>query len=332
MHTFIIAEAGVNHNGDILLAKRLIDAAVDADADAVKFQTFVPENVISIYAEKAPYQKESTGAEESQLDMVRKLHLTFDQFIELSDYAGQKGIMFLSTPFDTDSLEFLETIDMPIIKVPSGEIVNLPLLLAVAALHKPVILSTGMSTMNEVRFAREVLLENGAARVSLLHCNTEYPTPFKDANLRAMLALEHEFGGEIGYSDHTLGIEASIAAVAMGAKIIEKHFTLDKTMTGPDHSCSLAPDELKTMVASIRHIEEALGIEAKQPTESEMKNISIARKSIVAARDILTGEEFTKSNLAIKRPGTGISPTRWFEVIGKTAKRDFKYDELIEIE
>lgn len=332
MHTFIIAEAGVNHNGDFKLAKRLIDAAADAGADAVKFQTFVPENVISIFAEKAPYQKESTDADESQLDMIKKLRLSFDQFYELSEYAKEKDIIFLSTPFDTDSLEFLETLDMPVVKVPSGEIVNLPLLLAIAALHKPVILSTGMSTMEEVRFARDTLLENGAERVSLLHCNTEYPTPFKDANLRAMLALENEFGGEVGYSDHTLGIEAPIAAVAMGAKIIEKHFTLDKTMEGPDHSCSLEPDELAAMVEAIRNIEEALGIEAKEPTESEMKNISIARKSIVAATDIMAGEEFTKNNLAIKRPGTGISPTRWFEVIGKTAKRDFMYDELIEID
>jgi len=331
MHTFIIAEAGVNHNGDQNLAKKMIDVACEAGADAVKFQTFVPENVISIFAEKAPYQKESTGAAESQLDMVRKFYLTFEQFIGLSEYSKSKGIMFLSTPFDIDSLEFLETIDMPIIKIPSGEIVNLPLLLAVATFQKPVILSTGMSTMEEVRFARNLLLENGAESVCLLHCNTEYPTPYKDANLRAMLALEQEFGGDVGYSDHTLGIEAPIAAVALGAKVIEKHFTLDKTMEGPDHSSSIEPDELKAMIKAIRNIEEALGIQEKTPTASEMKNISIARKSIVAGRDILAGEVFTKNNLAIKRPGTGISPTQWFEVIGKTAKRDFSYDELIEL-
>lgn len=331
MHTFIIAEAGVNHNGDIKLAKKLIDAAYAAGADAVKFQTFVPENVISIFAEKAPYQVEMTGAEESQLEMVRKFFLPFERFSELSIYAKEKGIMFLSTPFDIDSLEYLETLDIPIIKVPSGEIVNLPLLLAIASLQKPVILSTGMSNMEEIRFARNTLLDNGAESVCLLHCNTEYPTPFKDANLKAMLALEQEFGGEVGYSDHTLGIEAPIAAVALGAKVIEKHFTLDKTMEGPDHSSSIEPDELIAMVKAIRNIELALGLQAKAPTESEKKNISIARKSIVAGRDILAGEVFTKSNLAIKRPGNGISPTRWFEVIGQVAKRDFSYDELIEL-
>lgn len=331
MHTFIIAEAGVNHNGDIRLAKKLIDSARESGADAVKFQTFVPENVISIFAEKAPYQKASTGSAETQLEMVKKLRLTFDQFIELNEYSKEKGIMFLSTPFDIDSLDFLETIDMPMIKVPSGEIVNLPLLLSVAALQKPVILSTGMSTLEEVRFARNVLLDNGAERVSLLHCNTEYPTPYKDANLLAMLTLRREFGGEVGYSDHTLGIEVSIAAAAMGADIIEKHFTLDKTFDGPDHSCSLEPDELKAMIEAIRHIEQALGDKTKNPTESEMKNIHIARKSIVAGRDIMAGEKFSKSNLAVKRPGNGISPTMWFEVIGKTAKRDFKYDQPIEL-
>ncbi|MCL2539607.1 MAG: N-acetylneuraminate synthase [Oscillospiraceae bacterium] len=331
MHTFIIAEAGVNHNGDIGLAKKLIDDACESGADAVKFQTFIPENVISIHAEKAPYQKQSTDANESQLDMIRKLRLTFKQFIELSEYAEKSGIMFLSTPFDIDSLEFLETIDMPIIKVPSGEIVNLPLLLAVAALQKPVILSTGMSTMQEIGFARKTLLDNGAASVSLLHCNTEYPTPFKDANLRAMLALKAEFGGRIGYSDHTLGTEASIAAVALGAEIIEKHFTTDKALDGPDHSSSLEPQELKSMVLAIRNVEAALGRDAKYPTESEMKNISIARKSIVAGRDIMAGEELKGTDLAVKRPGTGISPTRWFDVIGTRAIRDFKYDELIEI-
>lgn len=331
MHTFIIAEAGVNHNGDIGLAKKLIDEAVRAGADAVKFQTFVPENVISIFAEKAPYQIEMTGAEGSQLDMVKKFFLPFERFAELCDYSKEKGIMFLSTPFDIDSLEFLETLDIPIIKVPSGEIVNLPLLLAIATLQKPVILSTGMSNMEEVRFARSTLLDNGAASVCLLHCNTEYPTPFEDANLKAMLALEQEFGGDVGYSDHTLGIEAPIAAVAMGAKVIEKHFTLDKKMEGPDHASSIEPDELVAMVKAIRNIELALGLQAKAPTESEKKNISIARKSIVAGRDILAGEVFSKNNLAIKRPGTGISPTRWFEVIGQVAKRDFIYDELIEL-
>jgi N,N'-diacetyllegionaminate synthase len=329
--TFIIAEAGVNHNGDVELAKKLVDVACEAEADAVKFQTFIPENVVSIYADKAQYQKDTTDKGETQLEMVKKLKLSFEQFRLLNDYCKEKGIMFLSTPFDIDSLDFLETIDMPIIKVPSGEIVNLPLLLSVAAVEKPVILSTGMSTLEEVRFARDVLLKNGASGVSLLHCNTEYPTPFRDANLRAMITLKKEFGGTVGYSDHTLGIEVPIAAVALGAEIIEKHFTLDKNMPGPDHSCSLEPDQLKSMVRAIRNIELALGRSEKTPSESERKNISIARKSIVAATDIMQGEEFTRNNLAIKRPGTGISPTKWFEVIGKKAKRDFVFDELIEL-
>lgn len=332
MSVFIIAEAGVNHNGDIELAKRLIDAAAGAKADAVKFQTFVPEKVMSQNAEKAEYQKAGTDANESQLDMIKKLRLSFEQFYELQQYADEQGILFLSTPFDIDSLEFLETLDMPIVKIPSGEITNLPLLLAVAALQKPVILSTGMSTLEEIAFARNTLLDGGASEVSLLHCNTEYPTPFCDANLNAIETLKREFPeADVGYSDHTLGLEAPIAAAALGAKIIEKHFTLDKTMPGPDHSCSLEPAELKAMVAAIRNIELAMGSGEKKPSQSEQKNIDIARKSIVAARDIMAGEVFTKENLDIKRPGNGISPTQWFEVIGKRAPRDFKYDELIEL-
>lgn len=331
MSVFIIAEAGVNHNGSLDLAKKLVDAAAAAKADAVKFQTFIPEKVISVFAEKAEYQKTSTGAEESQLDMVRKLWLSYDSFRELADYCREKGIQFLSTPFDLPSLDFLLSLDMPVIKVPSGEITNLPLLLAVAKSGKPVILSTGMSELREVAFARDALLENGCPSVSLLHCNTEYPTPFEDANLRAMGALRAYFGGPVGYSDHTLGIEAPIAAVALDAEIIEKHFTLDRTMEGPDHACSLEPDELAAMVSAIRNVERALGSGVKAPSASERKNMAIARKSIVAARTIHAGERFDETNLDVKRPGDGVSPTRWFEVVGRTAKRDFAPDEKIEL-
>lgn len=331
MSIFIIAEAGVNHNGDILLAKKLIDAAVEAEADAVKFQTFIPEKVISTFAEKAEYQKETTGGDESQLDMVRKLWLSYDSFVELDAYCKSKGIMFLSTPFDIPSLDFLMTLNIPYIKIPSGEITNYPLLMAAAKKKLPVIMSTGMSTLEEIAFAQKILLDNGTPEVALLHCNTEYPTPFEDANIKAMLAIKERFGGKVGYSDHTLGIEAPIAAAALGAEIIEKHFTLDRTMEGPDHSCSLEPSELKAMVSAIRNIEKALGSGEKAPSLSETKNMDIARKSIVAARNIKAGEVFSEENLDVKRPGNGISPIKWFDVIGKTASRDFVADELIEL-
>ena len=331
MSIFIIAEAGVNHNGDILLAKKLIDAAVEAEADAVKFQTFIPEKVISTFAEKAEYQKETTGGDESQLDMVRKLWLSYDSFVELDAYCKSKGIMFLSTPFDIPSLDFLMTLNIPYIKIPSGEITNYPLLMAAAKKKLPVIMSTGMSTLEEIAFARKILLDNGTPEVALLHCNTEYPTPFEDANIKAMLAIKERFGGKVGYSDHTLGIEAPIAAAALGAEIIEKHFTLDRTMEGPDHSCSLEPSELKAMVSAIRNIEKALGSGEKAPSLPETKNMDIARKSIVAARNIKAGEVFSEENLDVKRPGNGISPIKWFDVIGKTASRDFVADELIEL-
>ena len=332
MHTFIIAEAGVNHNGDIDLAKKMVDAAADAKADAVKFQTFIPENVMSQFAEKAEYQKETTGAEESQLDMVRKLYIPFEGFNEIRAYCDEKGIAFMSTPFDLESLAFLSTMSMPYLKIPSGEITNLPLLIEAAKLDIPVILSTGMSNIDEIAYARKMLLDYGAPEVSLLHCNTAYPTLFEDANLRAMTDIKNQFpDAKVGYSDHTLGICCPIAAVAMGAEIIEKHFTLDRNMDGPDQSASLEPDELKEMVAAIRNIEQALGDGIKKPSESELKNKDVARKSIVAARDIKKGETFTYENLTIKRPGSGISPIKWFDVIGLTAKRDFAYDELIEL-
>ncbi len=331
MGVFIIAEAGVNHNGDIELAKKLVDAAVEAGADSVKFQTFIPENVISEFAEKAEYQVASTGGDESQLDMVRKLQLTFDQFRDLQAYCSEKGIMFLSTPFDLESLDFLDSIGMPIFKIPSGEITNLPLLLRAAELKKPIILSTGMSTLDEVSEARRILLDNGCPEVTLLHCNTEYPTPFEDANIMAMLNLRDEFGGKVGYSDHTLGIEAPVAAVALGAEVVEKHMTLDKTMPGPDHSCSLEPQEMKAMVCAIRNIEKALGTGRKEPSESEKKNMAIARKSIIAKCDIKKGEVLSEENLTVKRPGDGVSPMKWFDIIGTTAVRDFRRDEKIEL-
>jgi N-acetylneuraminate synthase len=331
MAVFIIAEAGVNHNGSLELAKKLVDAAAAANADAVKFQTFIPEKVMSVFAQKAEYQIAATGGDESQIEMIRRLWLPYESFEELAYYCQEKGILFLSTPFDITSLEFLMTLDMPTIKVPSGEITNLPLLLRVAKTGKPVILSTGMSVPDEIKYARSILLENGCPEVSILHCNTDYPTPYEDANIRAMLDIKQRFGGVVGYSDHTLGIEAPIAAVALGAEIIEKHFTLDKTMDGPDHSCSLEPGELCAMVSAIRNVEKALGSGVKDVTDSEKRNMDIARKSIVAARDIKAGEIFDETNLEVKRPGDGISPTKWFNVIGQAAKRDFVADEKIEL-
>ena len=327
----IIAEAGVNNNGDVELAKKMIDKANAAGADIVKFQTGVPENVISKFAEKADYQKEMTGEQETQLDRVRKLMLKFDDFITLKYYCEKQGIHFLSTPFDIESIAFLNQLDMPFWKIPSGEITNYPYLVAIAKTGKPVVMSTGMCELHEIADAMQVLKENGAGVIKLLHCNTEYPTPYEDVNLRAMTTLKNEFGCEIGYSDHTQGIEVPLAAVALGATIIEKHFTLDRNMEGPDHKASLEPDELKQMIASIRIVEQAMGSEIKKPSQSERKNISVARKSIVASTNIKKGEIFTEKNITTKRPGNGISPMRWTEILGQTAIKDFQEDELIEI-
>lgn len=326
---FIIAEAGVNHNGDIELAYELIDKAVEAKVDAVKFQTFVAEKLVSKFAEKAQYQKENTENEESQLEMIKKLELKFEDFTKLNDYCKKKGIIFLSTAFDTESIEFLQGLNMPIFKIPSGEITNLPYLIEIAKTGKKIIMSTGMSTIEEIEFAIKVLRQNGAKDISVLHCNTEYPTPMKDVNLNAMLTLKEKFNVEIGYSDHTLGTEVPVAAVALGARIIEKHFTLDNKMEGPDHKASLNSEALKRMVSQIRNIERALGSRDKKPSESELRNINIARKSIVAKCTIKSGEVFTADNLAVKRPGGGISPVKWFEVIGKIASKDFMEDEQI---
>ncbi len=331
MSVFIIAEAGVNHNGRLELAKKLVDAAKDAGADCVKFQTFVSKNIVSKNAVKAEYQKQQTEPEESQQDMLKKLELSFDEFVELNEYCKSISIEFMSTAFDFDSIDFLDGLEMGIWKIPSGDITNLPYLIKIAKLNKPVILSTGMSTMEDIRSAIKALKENGAGELTVLHCTTEYPTPFEDVNLRAMNTIKEEFDVKVGYSDHTKGIEVPIAAVALGATVIEKHFTLDRNMEGPDHKASLEPNELKAMVDSIRHIELALGNGMKQPAESEKKNMAVARKSIIASKDIKAGDIFTEENLTVKRPGDGISPMRWFDIIGKPAPRDFEEDELIEL-
>ncbi|MEG2930688.1 MAG: N-acetylneuraminate synthase [Ruthenibacterium sp.] len=331
MAVMIIAEAGVNHNGSLALAKEMARVAKEAGVDVVKYQTAVPELVVSKFAEKAAYQKQTTGAQESQLDMVRRIHFGFDAHRALKAYCDEIGIAYLSTPFDHDSIDFLASLDMPLWKIPSGEITNLPYLEKIAALKKPVILSTGMSTLPEIEDAVQVLENGGIDEITLLHCNTEYPTPYADANLLAMLDLREQFGCPVGYSDHTRGIEADIAAVALGAVVIEKHFTLDKTMEGPDHKASLDPAELKAMVQAIRHTEAALGSVHKHVTESEAKNKPIARKSIVAKRPIRKGEAYSAENLTVKRPGDGISPMRWYETLGKAAPRDFDEDEKIEL-
>lgn len=330
MSVYIIAEAGVNHNGDINLAYKLVDAAKAAGVDCIKFQTFKSENLVSHTAQKAEYQKAATG-DSSQQDMLKQLELSFDEFVSLKEYCDRKGICFLSTPFDFESIEFLNSIEMPFWKIPSGEVTNYPYLVALAKNGKPVVMSTGMCEMREIEDAIAVLRENGTSEIKLLHCNTEYPTPYEDVNLRAMKTLRDAFGVEVGYSDHTKGIEVPIAAVAMGASVIEKHFTLDRNMEGPDHKASLEPQELKQMVDSIRHIEAALGSGDKKPSPSEKKNMAVARKSIVAAKRIKAGDILTEENITVKRPGNGICPMRWKEVLGTSAVRDFEEDELIEI-
>ena len=328
---FIIAEAGVNHNGNIKLAKKLIDAASKAGADAVKFQTFKAENLVGKDAEKAKYQVENTGNDDSQYKMLKKLELSFNDFVELKRYCDKKGIMFLSTPFDDESIEFLNELGIKIIKIPSGEIINLPYLKKIGKLRKKIILSTGMADLGEIEDALDVLINAGIKKenITILHTNTEYPTPYEDVNLKAMKTIACAFNVDVGYSDHTLGIEVSIAAVALGAKVIEKHFTLDRNLEGPDHKASLEPKELQTMVNAIRNIELALGNGIKKPTPSEKPNMEVVRKSIVAKRAIKKGEIFSEENIAAKRPGSGISPMRWDEIIGIAAQKDYKTDELI---
>jgi N-acetylneuraminate synthase len=334
---FIIAEAGVNHNGDINLAYKLIDAALNAGADAVKFQTFKAEKLISKNAERAKYQAENMPkVQETQLDMIKKLELNFDAFIKLKDYCDKVDIQFLTTPFDFESADFIDDL-VEIYKIGSGEITNLPFLEHIAKKNKPIILSTGMSDLGEVEKAVDTILANQAEFntnfpvLSLLHCTTNYPCPYEEVNLNAMLTIKEAFKLPVGYSDHTLGIEVPIAATSLGATIIEKHFTLDRNMEGPDHKASLEPAELKKMVNSIRNIQKALGDGIKKPNKSEIEIMKVARKSIVASRNIQKGEILTKDNIAIKRPGNGISPARWQEVLGMKAIKNFHEDQLIEI-
>ncbi len=331
LKTKIIAEAGVNHNGNIGLAYKLIEAAKEAGADIIKFQTFKPEAIVSRFAQKAEYQKRNTGNDDCQLTMLRKLALSNQSFIDLKAYCDKIGIEFLSTPFDIESIDFLDSIGCRLWKIPSGEITNYPYLVKIAKTGYPIIMSTGMSSMKEIEEAINLLKKNCCGEISLLHCTTEYPAPFEDVNLKALQTLKQHFNVKVGYSDHTKGIEIPIAAVAMGAEIIEKHFTLDKTMEGPDHKASLEPDELKAMVSAIRKVEKAIGNGDKNPSNSEKKNIAIVRKSIVAKKNIRIGETLTEENITTKRPGNGISPMNWNKVIGTKAKRDFMEDELIEI-
>ena len=328
---FIIAEAGVNHNGSLELAKKLIDVAVVSGADAVKFQTFKAENLVSKNAQKADYQKQTTNNEESQFDMIKKLELDVQTHRILMDYCKEKNIMFLSTPFDHDSIDLLNDLGLEIFKIPSGEITNLPYLRHIGKLNKKVILSTGMADIGEIEDAMDILINAGTKKenITVLHANTMYPTPMEDVNLKAMVTIGKTFDVAFGYSDHTLGIEVDIAAVAMGACCIEKHFTLDKTMEGPDHKASLEPDELKAMVKAIRNIELALGSSIKKPSKSEMPNMQIARKSIVAKIEIKKGDKLSEENITIKRPGNGINPMRWDEIVGTIAAKDYKEDELI---
>lgn len=334
--TMIIAEAGVNHNGSLARAIEMVDTAKACGADIIKFQTFRAAKIASRSATQADYQKHNLGhsdKDDSQLKMLRDLELSFDDFRTLADYCAKTGIEFMSTPFDEESADFLDEIGMECFKIPSGDITNLPLLRRIAGFHKPIIMSTGMSNLQEIRDAIDIFLKASLPleSITLLHCNTEYPTPFGDVNLRAMDTMRRMFGTRVGYSDHTRGIEVPVAAVAMGAEVIEKHFTLSRSLPGPDHRASLEPEELAAMIKSIRNVELALGSPEKTPSPSEAKNAAIARKSIVAAKAIRKGERLSEKNLTTKRPGSGISPMRWDQVIGSRAIRDFEEDELIEL-
>lgn len=333
-HVLIIAEAGVNHNGSLELAKQLIDKAVEAGVDIIKFQTFKSEKLVSKDAKQAEYQQKNIGKKgEGQLAMLKRLELSHEDHEELIAYCREKSIRFFSTAFDMDSIDYLHSLEMGLWKIPSGEITNYPYLRKIAQYQEPVILSTGMCELSDIEAGMNVLLEFGVKKeqITILHCNTEYPTPFEDVNLKAMLEIGEKFGIKIGYSDHTKGIEVPIAAVALGATVIEKHFTLDKNMEGPDHKASLEPAELKAMVSAIRNIEQALGTGHKTISESERKNIEIARKSIVAARPIKAGELLTEENLTVKRPGNGINPMRWNEVVGTRAVQSFNEEDPIQL-
>lgn len=332
MKTIIIAEAGVNHNGSLAIAKRLIEEAAKSGADYIKFQTFVTEKLVSKEAKQAEYQKKNLQNESSQFDMLKALELSLNDHYELIEYCNQLGVAFFSTAFDLDSIDLLSELNLPLWKIPSGEITNLPYLQKIGSFNKPIILSTGMATLGEIEAAIEVLEKSGTPRnqITILHCTTEYPAPVNEVNLKAMTTIGESFKVKVGYSDHTEGIEIPLAAVAMGATVIEKHFTLDKNMKGPDHKASLEPDELKKMVEGIRNIELAMGNGIKQPSPSEIKNKIAARKSIVAAKAIHAGELYTIENLTVKRPGNGVSPMLWNQIMGIKAKRDYQPDELIE--
>jgi len=331
MRVFIIAEAGVNHNGSIDLAKKLINAASSSGADSIKFQTFIAKNLVTKNSEKANYQKITSDEEETQLDMLKKFELNKEAHLELIRYSKVKNIKFLSSPFDHDSIELLDEIGLEIFKIPSGEITNLPYLKHIGKLNKKIILSTGMSNFDEVKSALNILVNSGTKKnnITILHSNTEYPTPMQDVNLRAMITIGKELDVKFGYSDHTLGIEVDIAAVAIGAHCIEKHITLDCNMEGPDHKASLEPSQFKEMVKAIRNIEKALGSEIKKPSKSEISNIDIVRKSIVAKSKIKKGDILNENNLAVKRPGKGLSPMKWDEIIGTKASKDYNEDDLI---
>ena len=331
MSVFIIAEAGVNHNGSLDLAKKLIDVAVSAGADAVKFQSFKADKLVTKNSQKAKYQKEKTNIDESQLDMLKKLELNFEMHEELFLYCKNKKIIFLSSPFDHENIELLKNLGMEIFKIPSGEITNLPYLRFIGKLNKKIILSTGMSNLYEVKSALDILINSGTKKenITVLHANTEYPTPMEDVNLKAMITVGNELNVKFGYSDHTLGIEVDVAAVALGASVIEKHFTLDCNMEGPDHKASLEPQQLIDMVKAIRNIELALGSDTKKPSKSEIPNIEIIRKSIVAKTKIKKGDILNETNLTVKRPGNGINPMKWDEVMGTKATKNYKEDELI---
>jgi N,N'-diacetyllegionaminate synthase len=326
----VIAEAGDNHNGDFLLAKKLAMVAKKSGADAVKFQTFKTENLVTKNAQQAEYQKKNIGKNEGQFQMLKKLELSFSEFRRLSDYCKNIGILFLSTAFDLESIEFLASLDLPVWKIPSGEITNYPYIVEIAKKNRPIIMSTGMCEIFEVKAAVDIIKENTNGEITLLHCNTEYPTRFEDVNLNVMKTLGRKFSCKYGYSDHTQGISVPIAATALGASVIEKHFTLNRNMIGPDHKASLEPDELNTMVKSIREIEIALGSSQKFVSKSEMKNISIARKSIVAKKSIKKGEILSPDNITTKRPGTGITPMEWPKIIGTIANKNYKPDDMIQ--
>jgi N,N'-diacetyllegionaminate synthase len=331
-NVLVIAEAGVNHNGDLGMALKLVDVAAEAGADFVKFQTFSADRIVTAAARKADYQAATTGGDESQLSMLRRLELSAEAHAQIVERCRERSIGFLSTGFDIESVDFLIGLGIPLIKIPSGELTNLPYLRHVGAIGLPTVLSTGMAELEEVAQAIAALEAAGLprSRLTVLHCTTEYPAPFADVNLRAMQAMRSAFGVEVGYSDHTPGIEVAIAAVALGASVIEKHFTLDRDLPGPDHRASLPPGELVAMVRAIRNVELALGSGDKRPSGSEVKNMAVARKSIVAARVIRAGEIFSADNLTIKRPGTGVSPMRWDDLIGRPARRDYAVDEMIE--